>query len=320
MNRVVALTVPGSVAPRPLSGHATRGVRRLGAGQSRDHHLRAFGAVTIGLVPGDCRARSIRSTLSSHASPARLISRATHRRRRVRDRSACACVAPLSRSPVGRAPPDADPVDVMLLDARRDLDLGGVVIHWPTDRTRLVPQRRSNIRCTNVLRTIIDLGAVDPGGLHSAVGHAIATDLASLEAIDTMVAERHRQGRRGVVALREAIADWSIDDKPADSVLELVMTRLIARYGLPPVVFHPTIEGCEVDFQVCDTPVILECDGWRHHGLDRTGFERDRDHDADLIAAGWIVVRFSYRAVVVAPAATARRIRAAVQRSAPTLL
>ncbi len=216
--------------------------------------------------------------------------------------------------------PDADPVDVMLVGARRDLDLGGVVIHWPTDRTRLVPQRRSNIRCTNVLRTIIDLGAVDPGGLHSAVGHAIATDLVSLAAIDTMVAERHRQGRRGVVALREAIADWSIDDKPADSVLELVMTRLIARHGLPPVVFHPTIEGYEVDFRVCDTPVILECDGWRHHGLDRTGFERDRDRDADLIAAGWIVVRFSYRAVVSRPAATARRIRAAVQRWAPTAL
>jgi hypothetical protein len=74
------------------------------------------------------------------------------------------------------------------------------------------------------------------------------------------------QGRRGVVALRDAIADWSIDQKPADSVLETVMARLIARAGLPPVEFHPIIEGHEVDFRVIGTPVILECDGWKYHG------------------------------------------------------
>lgn len=213
--------------------------------------------------------------------------------------------------------PDSDPVDVILTGARRDLSLDGVVIHRPTDRRRLTPQRRSNIACTNIVRTILDLGAVDPGGLHSAVGHAVTTNLASLAAIETVVAEQARQGRRGVVAVRDAIADWSIDQKPADSVLEAIMVRLIARHGLPPVEFHPTIEGHEVDFRVCSTPVILECDGWRYHGLDRTNFERDRDRDADLIAAGWIVVRFTYRAIVSRPAATAQRIRAAIDRWAP---
>jgi very-short-patch-repair endonuclease len=213
--------------------------------------------------------------------------------------------------------PDTDPVDVILVGRRRDLALDGVVIHRTTDRNRLTPQRRSGIPCTNILRTIIDLGAVDPGGLHGAVGHAITTNLASLGALDAAVAELAGQGRRGVVALREAIADWSIDQKPADSVLEAVMARLIATRGLPPVEFHPIIEGHEVDFRVIGTPVILECDGWRYHGLDRTSFERDRDRDADLIAAGWIVVRFTYRAIVSRPAATAQRIRAAVERWAP---
>jgi very-short-patch-repair endonuclease len=213
--------------------------------------------------------------------------------------------------------PDGDPVDVILLDARRDLGLDGVVIHRPTDRGRLVPQRRSGIPCTNILRTLLDLGAVDPGGLHDAVGHAIATNLAPLSAIERAVAEHARQGRRGVVALREAIAAWSIDQKPADSVLEAIMARLIARHRLPPVDFHPVIEGYEVDFRVRDTPVILECDGWTYHGLDRTNFERDRDRDADLVAAGWIVVRFTYRAIVSRPAATAQRIRAAVERWTP---
>jgi very-short-patch-repair endonuclease len=213
--------------------------------------------------------------------------------------------------------PHSDPVDVMLLGRRRALRLDGVVIHRTTDRQHLTPQRRSGIACTNILRTIIDLGAVDPGGLHAAVGHAIATKLASLGAIEAAVADHSRPGRSGVVALRDVIADWSIDQKPADSVLEAVMARLIATRGLPPVEFHPVIEGHEVDFRVIGTPVILECDGWSYHGLDRTGFERDRDRDAGLIAAGWIVVRFTYRAIVSRPGATAQRIRAAVDRWAP---
>ncbi len=213
--------------------------------------------------------------------------------------------------------PGSDPVDVMLVGRRRGPDLDGVVIHRTTDRQRLTPQRRFGIPCTNILRTIVDLGAVDPGGLHAAVGHAIATKLAPLGAIEAAVADHARPGRRGVVALREVIADWSIDQKPADSVLEAVMARLIETRGLPPVEFHPIIEGHEVDFRVIGTPVILECDGWKYHGLDRTGFERDRDRDADLIAAGWIVVRFTYRAIVSRPAATANRIRAAVERWAP---
>jgi len=213
--------------------------------------------------------------------------------------------------------PHSDPVDVMLVGRRRALDLDGVVIHRTTDRQRLKTQRRSGIPCTNILRTLVDLGAVDPGGLHAAVGHTIAANLASLGAIEAAVADHAGPGRRGVIALRDAIADWSIDQKPADSVLEAVMARLIATRGLPAVEFHPIIEGHEVDFRVIGTPVILECDGWSHHGLDRTGFERDRDRDADLIAAGWIVVRFTYRAIVSRPAATAQRIRAAVERWAP---
>ena len=127
-----------------------------------------------------------------------------------------------------------------------------------------------------------------------------------------------RRGRGGIVAVRDAIADWSIDDKPADSILEVVMHRLIDRFDLPPVEFHPVIEGHEVDFRVIASPVILECDGWAYHGLDRANFERDRDRDADLTAAGWIVVRFTYRAITTRPKATADRIRAALDRWTPS--
>ncbi len=214
--------------------------------------------------------------------------------------------------------PDDDPVDLIARRTAGPMAMTGVVIHRPTDRSRLAPQRRQGIACTNILRTVLDLGAVDAGSVHQAVGHVLATGMADLGAIRAVLVEHGRPGRHGVRALRAALDEWSIDGKPADSLLEAEMRRLVLRHALPPVEFHPTIEGREVDFRVVGTRVILECDGWIHHGLDRATFERDRERDADLLAAGWVVVRFTYRAITTRPKATADRIRAAIGRWAAT--
>ncbi len=210
--------------------------------------------------------------------------------------------------------PSTDPVDVIIVGRRRLPTLGGVVIHRPNDVERLTPQRRSNIACTNILRTLLDLGAVDPAAVPDAVGHTIAHHHVTLATLESVVVQHSERGRAGIVALRNAVDGWAIDGKPTDSLLEGIMQRLITRYRLPPVEFHPTICGYEVDFRVTGTPVILECDGWTYHGLKRSAFERDRERDADLIAAGWVVVRFTYRAITARPKATADRIAAAVAR------
>ncbi len=213
---------------------------------------------------------------------------------------------------------DDDPVDIITTRSGTESRLDGVVVHRPSDRLHLIPQRRSNIPCTNIVRTLVDLGAVDPTGVEDAVGHALATDLANLGALHATVMAHSRRGRSGVGPLRAAIEAWSIDGRPADSILEIAMHRLVERYRLPPVEFHPIIDGREVDFRVIGTPVLLECDGWIFHGRDRVGFERDRDRDGDLISTGWVVVRFSYRAVTTRPGRTAERIREAVDRWSST--
>lgn len=207
-----------------------------------------------------------------------------------------------------------DPVDVIVPGRTQERHLDGVVVHRPRDGRRLTPQRREGIACTNVLRTLVDLGAVDPASVRGALGHVLTVKLASIDAVATALEEHARPGRAGVTALREAVDFWSIDSRPADSVLETAMRRLVVRYRLPPVEFHPLIDGWEVDFRVIGTPVILECDGWTSHGLQREQFERDRLRDGRLAAAGWVVVRFTYRAIVTTPAQTARRIAAAVER------
>ena len=150
--------------------------------------------------------------------------------------------------------------------------------------------------------------------MSGVVGHVLTLGLATLPALEASLFAHSRQGRSGITALRAAIDEWSIDSRPADSVLEPAMRRLVTRYHLPRVDFHPIIEGREVDFRSVGTPLIVECDGWAFHGLQREQFERDRSRDALPIAAGWIILRFTYRAITGTPGPVARRISAALER------
>lgn len=222
--------------------------------------------------------------------------------------------------------PVADPPPVDIVVPHRGADdrinsrgrtantLTDVCIHRPRDLQRTKPHRVGEIPCTNILRTLVDLGAVDPDAVHGAVGHALTNDLATLGAIETTLDQHGRKGRRGVTALRQAVDDWSLDAKPVDSVLEPAMRRLLVHYGLPAAEFHAHVGGREVDFHVTGTPVVIECDGWNYHGRDRDQFERDRHDDAEFAAHGWIVLRFTYRKITTRPADVAHQIRRTIER------
>ena len=214
----------------------------------------------------------------------------------------------------GAPRPADDPIDVIVTHREGLRSPPGIHVHRPRDTIHLSPQRQMNIRCTNVVRTLCDLGAVDPAGVVDAVGHALGARLLSLGTLEVALHLHGRPGRHGITALRAAVDAWAIDTRPADSLLERAMHALVTRYRLPPVEFHKVIEGWEVDFWVIGTPIVLECDGWATHGLQRDQFERDRQRDAELTAAGWIVVRFTYRAITRTPAKAAERIRSVLAR------
>jgi very-short-patch-repair endonuclease len=216
--------------------------------------------------------------------------------------------------------PADDPIDVLVTRREGLRAPSGVNLHRPRDIVHLTPQRQANIRCTNVVRTLCDLGAVDRAGVIEAVGHVLSAKMLTLGTLEVALGVHSRPGRNGITALRDAIDEWAIDTRPADSLLERAMHTLVTRYGLPPVEFHKVIDGWEVDFWVIGTPIVLECDGWATHGLMHKQFERDRERDAELTAAGWIIVRFTYRAVTRTPARTAERIRSVVRRWCPTAL
>lgn len=217
--------------------------------------------------------------------------------------------------------PETDPIDVILPKRQRSSQYReGIVVHRPRDRKDLAPADRASIPTTNVVRTLCDLGAVDPHAVPGAVGHVLSSRLATVAALDRGIARHSARGRAGVVAFRNALCHWMLDGKPADSVLELAMGDLFHRFALPPFEFHPRIGGYEVDFHIVGTPILIECDGWTTHGLDRQAFDRDRRRDVAHTAAGFVTLRFTYSDIVRRPAATARAIRAALVRWAPHAL
>ena len=114
--------------------------------------------------------------------------------------------------------------------------LVGVVVHRPRDHAHLAPpQRRSNIQCTNVLRTLCDLGAVDAAGVIDAVGHALAARLVTLGALETTLLAHSRPGRHGVRALRRS--DRRLDDRGSPDRLAAGTSDASSRrtvHALPP--------------------------------------------------------------------------------------
>ena len=64
--------------------------------------------------------------------------------------------------------------------------------------------------------------------------------------------------------------------------------------NLPAPRMNARVAGHEVDAYWPAQRLIVEIDGYRYHGT-RRAFERDRRKDAELQAAGYRVVRITYR-------------------------
>jgi len=216
--------------------------------------------------------------------------------------------------------PEPALVDVMLADRERRPTIAGATIHRPRDHKDLTPVLRDRIPTTNILRTLCDLGALEPERVPGAVGHVITTRMARPDTLLNAVIIHSRRGRAGVPALREALQEWQIDGKPPDSILEPAFKRLVRRFGLPAVTFHQRIGGYEVDFLVDGAQLVIECDGWGPHALNRPNWERGMRRDTDLMAQGYLVIHLTYRQIEREAAATAARIRATLRRWAAHVL
>jgi very-short-patch-repair endonuclease len=94
------------------------------------------------------------------------------------------------------------------------------------------------------------------------------------------------------------------------------MLALVRRIGLPTPRTNVIVLGYEVDFLWPEHKLIVETDGYDAHGT-RRAFERDRQRDAHLQAAGYRVIRFTWRQLEHEPEVVAARLAVAIAAAPP---
>lgn len=259
-----------------------------------------------------------------HAGVARVVGHAPTREQRI-----LAAVLALSHVPeppsivvashrsaaalLGLDRPPSDPIDVIVSAGHRR-QLEGVVIHRPVNLEDLRPTWRDGVPCTNELRTLVDLGAVDPAAVAGAFDRFTVSRRLTPAVVSELLLRHGVSGRAGVAALRAAVMASPLGERIPDSELEIAMANLLRSSGLPPARFHASVAGFEVDFLIEGTRVVIECDGWTTHVANRDQWEFDLDRDARLHIAGYTVLRRSRRQVVFEPERTASLIARLVDR------
>ena len=185
----------------------------------------------------------------------------------------------------------------------------GIRVH----RTHLYPRditRRHGIPVTSTARTLLDLATQVPQrDLDRATEQAQVHHLASIHSLDEQFGRYPRH--RGTAALRKAI---QTDPKLTRSEAERRLIELIRAARLLTPESNVRIEGHEVDLVWRQERLVVEIDGYAFHST-RSAFERDRRRDRELQAAGYRVLRLTWRELDDQREAVVAELSAALSRS-----
>ncbi len=170
-----------------------------------------------------------------------------------------------------------------------------------------------HIPCTSVARSLLDLAdVIDARALDRAIERAEILRVFDLEAINDVL--DRGGGHRGVAKLDHALTLY-LPEIHTRSELEAKFLALCRTASLPSPVVNGRIgvgaTALEVDFHWPSARLVVETDGHAAHGT-QAAFERDRRRDQMLTAAGWRVVRFTWRQLTRRPGEVAGTVRAAL--------
>jgi very-short-patch-repair endonuclease len=181
-------------------------------------------------------------------------------------------------------PPPAGPIDVTVSGEGRSRT--GIRVHRSKTLDPLsdVVRDEDGLPRTSVARTLVDLADVlNQRRLKRVLKRAETMRIADVKQLP---------GRRRLPVVHEP--------ELTRSALERRFRRLLRRHGLPQPRSNATVLGNEVDFFWADARLVAETDGRDAH-LTPTAFEDDRRRDADLLVAGYRVVRFTWAQVTEEP-------------------
>jgi very-short-patch-repair endonuclease/predicted transcriptional regulator of viral defense system len=186
----------------------------------------------------------------------------------------------------------------------------------PSDEMTFV----GGIPVTTVPRTLLDLAAiVDRRRVERAIEQAEVLRLTDRLSLGDLVARYPR--RQGVATVRAVLAGGRVGATITRSELEERFLAFLEEAVLPRPELNARMElggaWVEVDCLWRPEKLIVELDGYGSHGT-RAAFERDRARDRLLQAAGWRVVRITWRQLHDEPATVAADLRALMDPGPPT--
>jgi len=205
----------------------------------------------------------------------------------------------------GLRPPRPEPMHVTVV--ARDVRSAEFKVHrvaglHPADATR-----KHGVRVTSAARTLLDLAATTTArDLDRAVNEARVHHLVSDLSLNEQFSRYPRH--RGTQALKQAMRTEPALTK---SEAERRTLELIRAARLPTPETNVKLAGHEVDFLWREQRLVVEVDGYAFHSS-RRSFERDRRKDRELTAAGYRVIRVTWRQLTDEPTAVAAALAAAL--------
>ena len=196
----------------------------------------------------------------------------------------------LTRAREGRAVAISVPRDVRLNDT-------GIRVFRTLELADDEATSLDGLHLTTPARTLFDLsGWVSDGELRRAVVRAVPrlVDPADIQAL--LRRYPRRRGRKRLRRLMEIYGDQGLTRSEA----EREFLRVLRSGGLPLPETNVFVAGYEVDCLWRDARLIVEIDGRAYHS-DATAFQGDRERDAALTAAGYRVVRATWKRITDHP-------------------
>jgi hypothetical protein len=181
----------------------------------------------------------------------------------------------------------------------------GVKVHCSTTLADRDVTVVDNIPCTTVVRTLFDLGGVVTGRqLERSFDQAEIVDGLDLGAIEDQLARNPT--RPGAKAVRHVLQTHYIGRTPTWSENEEALLAITRPLGIPDpecnafVVLPDGGPAIRADFVWRDQRVVIEADSRKWH-MSRQRFEQDRVRDQRLTAAGWTIIRTTWKQMTRRP-------------------
>jgi very-short-patch-repair endonuclease len=182
--------------------------------------------------------------------------------------------------------------DIEITVVRNRMSRPGIAVHRVAELLEVDRGFASGIPVVSPALALLEFADVAVGDeLERAIAEAYFLKLVSEEQLRDVL-NRHA-ARPGVVALREELEriggpQWT------ESEGERRLKLLLRQAGLPTPTTRVKLAGFRADFFWCEFALIVEFDGYQGHGH-RYAFERDRRRDQAHIAAGYTVIRITWR-------------------------